>query len=59
LAPKDRAAREVMRALYRPLYLIETPIVVQRRSRTPSSSNTPPNIFLATTIAFIRIAELC
>lgn len=54
----ERAA-EVMRALYRPLYINETPMVVT----TPETSETikyAANAFLATKITFINeIANLC
>ena len=54
----DRA-RDVMRALYRPLYLIETPIVFTAR-RTAELTKYAANAFLATKITFINeIADLC
>ena len=54
----DRA-RDVMKALYRPLYLIETPILFT--SRTSSELiKYAANTFLATKITFINeIADLC
>tara|TARA_R110002110_G_scaffold322777_3_gene535196 strand:- start:8234 stop:9538 length:1305 start_codon:yes stop_codon:yes gene_type:complete len=55
---EDRA-REVMRALYRPLFLNETPIVFTSR-RTSELIKYAANAFLATKITFINeIADLC
>jgi UDPglucose 6-dehydrogenase len=52
-------AREVMRELYRPLHLIETPIVFTRR-QTSELIKYAANTFLATKITFINeIADLC
>jgi UDPglucose 6-dehydrogenase len=54
----DRAA-ELMRALYRPLYLIETPMVVTKLE-TAEMIKYAANAFLATKITFINeIADLC
>jgi UDPglucose 6-dehydrogenase len=54
----DRA-RAVMRALYRPLYLIETPIVMTSLE-TAELIKYAANTFLATKITFINeIADLC
>jgi UDPglucose 6-dehydrogenase len=54
----DRA-RSVMRALYRPLYLIETPIVMTALE-TAELIKYAANTFLATKITFINeIADLC
>jgi len=52
-------AREVMRELYRPLYLNETPIVFTAR-RTSELIKYAANAFLAMKITFINeIADLC
>ena len=52
-------ARDVMRRLYRPLYLIETPILFTRRE-TAELIKYAANAFLATKITFINeIADLC
>ncbi len=57
-ANSDRA-REVMRQLYRPLYLIETPIQFTQR-QTAELIKYAANTFLATKITFINeIADLC
>ena len=57
-AASDRA-REVMRQLYRPLYLIETPIVFTELE-TSEMIKYAANTFLATKITFINeIANLC
>ena len=54
----DRA-EEVMRALYRPLFLIETPIVLTKLE-TAELIKYAANAFLATKITFINeIADLC
>ncbi len=55
----DERARELMRELYRPLYLNETPIVFTNR-RTSELIKYASNAFLATKIGFINeIADLC
>ncbi len=52
-------AREIMRRLYRPLYLIETPIVMTTLE-TAELIKYAGNAFLATKITFINeIADLC
>lgn len=52
-------AREVMQNLYRPLYLIETPILFTRR-QTAELIKYAANTFLATKITFINeISDLC
>jgi UDPglucose 6-dehydrogenase len=57
-ADSDRA-RRVMRGLYRPLYLIETPIVFTS-IETAELIKYAANTFLATKITFINeIADLC
>lgn len=54
----DRAA-EVMKALYRPLYLLETPIV-QMTLESSELTKYAGNAFLATKITFINeMADLC
>lgn len=54
----DRA-REVMRNLYRPLYLIETPILFTQR-QSAELIKYAANTFLATKITFINeISDLC
>jgi UDPglucose 6-dehydrogenase len=55
----DERAREVMRELYRPLYLNETPILFTSR-RTSELIKYAANAFLALKITFINeIADLC
>ena len=57
-ADTDRA-RDVMRALYRPLYLLETPILFTGRE-TAEVIKYAANAFLATKITFINeMADLC
>ena len=57
-AETDRA-REVMQALYRPLYLLETPVVMTNLE-TAELTKYAANAFLATKITFINeIADLC
>jgi UDPglucose 6-dehydrogenase len=52
-------AQEVMRNLYRPLYLIETPILFTQR-QTAELIKYAANTFLATKITFINeISDLC
>lgn len=52
-------AREIMRALYRPLYINETPMVFTNR-RTSELIKYAGNAFLATKITFINeMADLC
>ncbi|KAB7740664.1 nucleotide sugar dehydrogenase [Parvibaculum sedimenti] len=56
---EEERAREVMRKLYRPLYLNETPILFTNR-RTSELIKYAANAFLATKITFINeIADLC
>jgi UDPglucose 6-dehydrogenase len=56
---EDERAREVMRQLYRPLFLNETPMVFTSR-RTSELTKYAANAFLAMKITFINeIADLC
>jgi UDPglucose 6-dehydrogenase len=56
---EDERAREVMRELYRPLFLNETPILFVNR-RTSELTKYAANAFLAMKITFINeIADLC
>src|SRR5918912_1265513 len=55
----DERAREVMRELYRPLFLNETPILFTGR-RTSELTKYAANAFLAMKITFINeVADLC
>ena len=59
IGTSSERAQEVMRGLYRPLYLIETPIVFTSR-QTSELIKYAANTFLATKITFINeIADLC
>ena len=59
IGTKSERAQEVMRGLYRPLYLLETPIVFTSR-QTSELIKYAANTFLATKITFINeIADLC
>jgi len=59
IGTQSERAQEVMRALYRPLSLIETPILFTRRE-TAELVKYATNAFLATKITFINeIADLC
>ena len=56
---EDERAREIMRQLYRPLNLNETPILFTNR-RTAELTKYAANAFLATKITFINeMADLC
>ena len=56
---ENEQAKEVMRALYRPLYINETPILFTSR-RTSELIKYAANSFLATKITFINeMADLC
>ena len=56
---EDERARNVMKELYRPLYLNETPILITNRS-TSELIKYAGNAFLATKITFINeMADLC
>jgi UDPglucose 6-dehydrogenase len=56
---EDPRAREIMEALYRPLYLNETPILFTSR-RTSELTKYAANAFLALKITFINeMADLC
>ncbi len=59
IGTKSERAQEVMRALYRPLSLIETPILFTKRE-TAELVKYATNAFLATKITFINeVADLC
>ncbi|MGB0749066.1 MAG: UDP-glucose dehydrogenase family protein, partial [Magnetospiraceae bacterium] len=59
IGTNSERAQGVMRRLYRPLFLIETPIVFTSR-RTSELTKYAANTFLATKITFINeIADLC
>jgi UDPglucose 6-dehydrogenase len=59
IGAESERAREIMRALYRPLYLIETPIVFTA-IETAELIKYAANSFLAAKITFINeIADLC
>jgi UDPglucose 6-dehydrogenase len=59
IGTESERARQVMRQLYRPLFLIETPIVFTSRT-TSELTKYAANTFLATKITFINeIADLC
>ncbi len=59
IGTKSEKAQEVMRALYRPLHLIETPILFTSR-QTAEMIKYAANTFLATKITFINeISDLC
>ncbi|PKP78743.1 MAG: UDP-glucose 6-dehydrogenase [Alphaproteobacteria bacterium HGW-Alphaproteobacteria-3] len=56
---EDERARDVMRALYRPLNLNETPLLFTNR-RTAELTKYAANAFLATKITFINeMADIC
>ena len=59
IGAESERARETMRRLYRPLYLIETPIVMTS-VETAELTKYAANAFLATKITFINeVADLC
>jgi UDPglucose 6-dehydrogenase len=59
LGTDDEAAREVMREIYRPLYLNQAPLLFTSR-RTAELTKYAANAFLATKITFINeISDLC
>ncbi len=59
IGAESEHAREVMRALYRPLFLIETPILFTNLE-TAELTKYAANAFLATKITFINeVADLC
>jgi UDPglucose 6-dehydrogenase len=59
IGTEDERARQVMREVYRPLYLNESPILFTGR-RTAELTKYAANAFLATKITFINeIADLC
>ncbi len=56
---EDKRAAEVLKNLYRPLYLIETPVLITNIA-TAELTKYAANAFLATKITFInQIANLC
>jgi UDPglucose 6-dehydrogenase len=59
IGAEDERAREVLREIYRPLFLNEAPILFTGR-RTAELTKYAANAFLATKISFINeIADLC
>jgi len=59
IGAESEHARDIMRALYRPLFLIETPILFTNLE-TAELTKYAANAFLATKITFINeIADLC
>lgn len=59
IGSSDAAAIEIMKELYRPLYLIETPIVITSLEAAELTKYAA-NAFLATKISFINeVANLC
>ncbi len=59
IGAEDESAREVMRAIYRPLYLNQAPLLFTGR-RTAELIKYAANAFLATKITFINeLADLC
>ena len=59
IGAETERAQEVMRSLYRPLYLMETPVVMTSLE-TAELTKYAANAFLATKITFINeIADLC
>ena len=59
IGTSDERASEVMRRIYRPLYLIETPILYTSR-QTAELIKYAANTFLATKITFINeVADVC
>jgi UDPglucose 6-dehydrogenase len=59
IGTESERAREILRRLYRPLYLIETPIVMTTLE-TAELTKYAANAFLATKITFINeMADLC
>jgi UDPglucose 6-dehydrogenase len=59
IGTESKRARDLMRRLYRPLYLIETPILFMSLE-TAELTKYAANAFLATKITFINeIADLC
>jgi UDPglucose 6-dehydrogenase len=59
IGSRDQEAIAIMRDLYRPLYLIETPVVITS-TEAAELSKYAANAFLATKISFINeVANLC
>ena len=59
IGSESKKAKEILKELYRPLYLLETPILFTKRE-TAELIKYASNAFLATKITFINeISDLC